>query len=125
MTYQQPGQVPPPGEPPVIEDTTMAMVAYILFIAGCVVPLTPIIAVIMAYINRGSASPWLSTHYTWIIRTFWISFVYAIVAIILVFVAIGIPLLLVLAVWVLVRTIRGLMLLNKRQPLADPQSWMF
>ncbi|QCK86067.1 hypothetical protein E8L99_10030 [Phreatobacter aquaticus] len=125
MTYQQPGQMPPQDQTPVVEATTMAMVAYVLFIAGAIIPLTPIIAVIMAYINRGTASAWLATHYTWIIRTFWISLAYSILCIVLMFVGIGFLLLAVLVVWFLVRIIRGLMLLNKREPIADPNSWLF
>lgn len=121
MSYQPPGS----QQGPLVENTQVAMITYVLFVAGCIVPVLPIIALIMAYVNRDTAPAWLATHYTWIIRTFWIGLAYLLLFMILVLVGIGILLLLILPLWILVRLIRGLMLLNNRQPVPDPRSWLF
>ena len=49
-----------------------------------------------------------TTHYTFQIRTFWISLLFGIVAVLLAFVGIGFLLMIVIAVWIIVRCIKGL-----------------
>jgi len=140
MSYQHPGQdrPMPPGQGPIVENSQVAMIAYALFLAGFLVPFLPIIALIFAYVNRDSAPAWLATHYTWIIRTFWISIAYTLATggIVLVCIVKGgeagigvgimlsFALMILLMIWFLVRLIRGLMLLNNRQQVPDPRSWL-
>lgn len=118
-------QLPGPGQSPIVANTQVAMITYVLFVAGCIVPILPIIALVMAHVNRDTAPAWLATHYTWIIRTFWIGLASLLVFMILVLVGTGLLPLLILPLWILIRLIRDLMLLNNRQPVADPRSWLF
>ena len=36
--------------------------------------------------NRGKSEPWVETHYTWAIRTFWIGMLYTLIGFVLAFV---------------------------------------
>ncbi len=88
-----------------------AILCYILYLLGWpTVHLTTIVALVLAYVQRGDArgTAWES-HFSNLIETFWVALVILIVAIPLCFVFIGIPLLIGLAVWVLYRTIKGLL----------------
>jgi len=69
-------------------------VVYALYILGLFHGLTLIIGLIMAYVVRGSAGPANASHYTYLIRTFWISLIWMVIGggILLV----GIPLSLIL-----------------------------
>lgn len=59
--------------PVAVEDKTMTVVTYALFLGGFVSGgLTAIIGLILAYANRGTATARAGSHYTFLIRTFWI-----------------------------------------------------
>lgn len=79
-----------------------------------------LIALVMSYIWRADAEhTYLSTHFSWLIRTFWITLVWLAVAWLLIAtfvgIVIGIPILLVVGLWVLYRLARGLFALNDRR----------
>ena len=99
------------------------LVVYILYLAGFFVGITPIIGLVLAYMNRGRAEPWLETHYTWAIRTFWIGVLYSLISVAFMIVGIGFLLMLGVAVWVIVRVIIGLQALNRNEPIRNPYSW--
>src|SRR5436190_1176560 len=79
---------------PTTEDRAMPAVVYVLYILGLFHGLTLIVGLIMAYVLRSGAGPVMASHYTYVIRTFWVSLIWGIVggAIMLV----SIPLMLVL-----------------------------
>ncbi len=105
-------------------DTTMAIVVYALYLASFVVGFTSIIGVIIAYIYRGNGPTWLDEHYRYQIRTFWIGLLYATVTIFLAFVLIGLPLMLALAVWFIVRCVKGFKGLQEKRPPHNVDSWL-
>ena len=45
-------------------------IIYILYLAGFIVGVTPLIGIVMAYMARGEGPDWLQSHYRWQIRTF-------------------------------------------------------
>ena len=98
---------------------------YILYLVGIIVGITTIIGVIMAYINRGKYGGWIESHYTWLIRTFWISMLYGLIGAITSVIVIGFFILLFVLVWFIVRMVKGMQALGRKQPIANPQSWMF
>ncbi len=100
-------------------------VIYILYLAGFVIGITPLIGVIIAYVNRGKSEPWLETHYTWAIRTFWICLLYSVVGFVLAFVLIGFLVLLGTVIWFIVRVVVGLQAIGRNEPMSKPDSWMF
>jgi len=55
------------------EDRTLPAVVYALYLIGLTHGLTTIIGLIIAYASRDQAGPKMHSHYTWLIRTFWIT----------------------------------------------------
>jgi uncharacterized membrane protein len=100
------------------------MAVYILYLAGFVIGITPLIGVVMAYINRGKSEPWVETHYTWAIRTFWIGLLYSLIAVVLTILLIGFILFIAVAVWFIVRIVLGMQALNRNEPVRKPESWI-
>jgi uncharacterized membrane protein len=88
----------------------MAIIAYVLFLVGWpTFHVTTLIAVVLAYVQRGEAPGALwESHFTNVIHTFWICLIIGVVAIPLCFFLVGIPIEILLAVWFLYRTIKGL-----------------
>lgn len=101
-----------------------AFLIYILYLVGIAVPVLPIVGVILAYLFRGNASGWLSTHYTYIVRTFWIGLLYSVLSIILMIVLIGWLVSIAVVVWLVVRCVKGMQLLAKREAVPDPETWL-
>lgn len=98
-------------------------VIYILYLAGLVIGISGIVGIVMAYVNRGKSEPWVETHYTWLIRTFWIGILFSLVSVVLMFVLIGFVLIFATAVWFIARCIIGLQALGRNEPIKNPQGW--
>lgn len=107
------------------EETGQAKVIYVLYLAGFIVGVTPLIGVVMAYLAKGEAPEWLDTHYRYQIRTFWIAFLYTFVSALLTVILIGILGLLATAVWLIVRCIKGFQALDRGEPIENVATWMF
>src|ERR1700688_3721083 len=105
---------------------SMTLVVYALFGVAAVValvahgfpPVAPlggiagIVAIIMAHVKRGDATgTWLASHYRWLIRTFWFSFMWGMLGAIIFFmlfivvigIFIGYGIWLTTTIWVLYR----------------------
>ncbi len=123
-------------QPPV----SAALLAYALFGVAAVVafvssgfhfvaPLMGLIGIaglIVAYVKRDDArGTWVESHLTWLIRTFWYSFLWgvigAVVLVVLGIVLIGIPIALLIwavaSIWVIYRVIRGYLLFKESKPI--------
>jgi uncharacterized membrane protein len=120
-----PPPTPPPQAQPMVSNTQVALIVYILYLVSYVIGITALVGVIIAHVQIGTADPMLRTHYQWQIRTFWIGLLYFVVGVVLCLVLIGILVLLFWLVWTLVRTIKGMLALNENRPVADPTSWLF
>ncbi|HSP32072.1 MAG TPA: DUF4870 domain-containing protein [Halomonas sp.] len=106
-------------------DTTMAMVIYALYLASFLVGFTSFIGVVMAYVYKGKGPAWLDEHYRYQIRTFWMGLVYGIVFSTLTLILIGFPLLLALAVWFIVRCVKGFKGLQEKRAPSNVDTWLF
>src|SRR6185295_6154146 len=109
-------QAPPARSEDTLRGT--ALLCYILYLVGWpTVHITTVVALILAYVQRGEGrgTVWES-HFSNLIETFWVALVIAIVAVPLCFVFIGFPILFGLAVWVLYRTIKGLVRAIETRP---------
>lgn len=105
--------------------TRTPQIIYALYLAGLVTAnITLLIGVIIAYVYRKEAAPWLQQHYHYLIRTFWIGTLYACIAFVLSIVMVGIVLWPVLAVWLSVRCLLGWINVRKGLPPARPNSWL-
>jgi uncharacterized membrane protein len=124
------------GEPPI----SAGLLAYALFGTAAVIGLVssgfPVIApflgligiagLIVAYVKRDDArGTWVESHLRWLIRTFWFSFLWAvigwIVLVVLGIILIGIPIALLIwaaaSIWVIYRVIRGYLLFKDSKPI--------
>ncbi|TGP48421.1 hypothetical protein EN873_34635 [bacterium M00.F.Ca.ET.230.01.1.1] len=103
---------------------TNALVIYILYLASLVIGITGIVGIVLAYINRGKAGGFVESHYTFLIRTFWIGLLYALISVVLMMLVIGFVLMLAVAVWFIARCILGIQALQRGEPVKNPQSWL-
>jgi len=124
------------GAPPI----SAALLAYALFGTAAVIalvssgfhfvaPLMGIVGIgglIVAYVKRGDAQgTWVASHFSWLIRTFWYSFLWgvvgAVVLLVLGIILIGIPIALLIwavaSIWVIYRVIRGYLLFKESKPI--------
>ena len=105
-------------------DTTMAMVIYGLYLAGFVAGITPLVGVVIAYVYRGKGPAWLDEHYRYQIRTFWIGLLYGLVATLLAVVGIGFLLMIALAVWLIIRCVKGFKGLQEKRAPSNVDTWL-
>ena len=121
-----------PNSPPAPRQTdrwlepgpTNVQVIYGCYLLGFVVGITPLIGIVLAYMNRGKAGGWVESHYTWAIRTFWIGILYGLISLALALFLIGFLLMLAVAVWVIVRVIVGFQAVGRGEPIRNPESWL-
>jgi len=81
-----------------------------------------IVAVIVCYVKRGDAAgTWVASHFSWLIRTFWWSLLWAVIGWIAFVTFIGIPIAIVIwivtSIWVLYRVVRGYLLYKDSRPI--------
>lgn len=103
---------------------TNVQIVYILYLASFIVGITALVGVVIAYMNRSKAEPWLDTHYTWAIRTFWLALLYTLVSVVLMVIGVGFILMIATVVWVVVRSILGLQAVGRREAMKNPRSWL-
>lgn len=115
---------PPPYAQPVQSDTT-AKIVYILYLATFLSGVTALIGVVMAYVNVGDAPEPLRSHYRFQIRTFWIALLYCVIGSILALVGIGFLILLFVAIWAIVRCVKGLQYVSRHEPYPNVTTWLW
>lgn len=120
------------------EDKILPAVVYGLYLLGFTNGLTFIIGLIVAYVNRDAAGPINESHYTFAIRTFWLSIAWFIIGGLLL--AFGIPLTLLLigipmmiagglimgavSLWFVARCIMGIYYLVRGEAYPRPRAWL-
>lgn len=115
---------PPPGATPAggFEFNRPTIVS-LLYIASCIVGITGIIGLVLAYVWGGEPhEPWEETHYIYLIRTFWLGLGAALLGVLTLIIGIGFLIMLAAGIWVLVRTIVSLVKAQKREAMPDPRT---
>jgi uncharacterized membrane protein len=106
-------------------DKTLPVVTYALLLGGAVsAGALAIAALILAYVSRDQAPEWVKSHYTFIIRTFWIGLGASVIGMLTAIIGIGVLILGATFIWVLVRGILGLVYASKGEPYPRPQNWL-
>ncbi len=100
-------------------------IIYILYLSSLVLGITALFGVVLAYLNKGDSPEWLKTHYVFLIHTFWKGALYGVIGLILTVVLIGFLVILFVIIWWIVRCVKGLKLLGKKEPIPDPRGWLF
>jgi uncharacterized membrane protein len=117
--------VPPPAAQPVARDST-AKIVYVLYLVSLAVGVTLLVGLVMAYVNVGGAPEPARTHYRFQIRTFWIGALYALVGFVLMpLLGLGALVFLFAAVWLVVRCVKGLKYLDRREPYPNAPTWLW
>lgn len=105
-------------------NTSMVSVIYVLYLLALISGgLTALVGVIVAYVYKDDAPEWLRTHYELQIRTFWFGLVVGAIGVALSWILIGVPILLALAVWWIIRCVKGLKYVGERQPYPNHRGW--
>jgi len=107
------------------EDGRTANLIYILHLLSLLFGITSLIGVIMAYVNKGSAPDWVQSHYRFQIRTFWIALLVAVIGAATTPFIVGIPILLFVLVWWILRCVKGMRYIAEGRGHPEPASWMF
>ncbi len=106
-------------------DFNQPTIVSLLYLASCVLGVTGIIGLVLAYVWRGEPHEgWEDSHYTYLIRTFWIGLLGFAVGAVLSIVLIGIFLIIAVGIWVLVRSVLSLLKAQKHEPMPDPTTWL-
>jgi uncharacterized membrane protein len=100
-----------------------ARAIYILYLAGLIIGITPIIGLVMAYIYRDGAPHWLRTHYHYQIRTFWIGLLYVLIGAATSFIYIGVLILVFWVIWYVIRCVKGLKLASEGNAVPNAATW--
>ena len=129
---------PAPETGRVEEDKVLPIVVYALYLLGFTNGLTFLVGLIVAYVYRQDAGPINASHYTFAIRSFWLSIWWFLiglalflVGLALLVVLIGIPMMIAggvimgaVSIWFAVRTIMGLVYLLKGEAYPRPLAWL-
>lgn len=111
------------------ENTSTPLIVYVLYLFGYFGWLPLVIGLVIAYINKADCPAWIAEHYRFQIRTFWISCAYLFIALLCIFSIVLMPLGwllgLLLVVWTVVRCVRGILYLQKRQAPQNVDTWLY
>jgi uncharacterized membrane protein len=101
-----------------------AKVIYLMQIVSILIPFLWFISVVLAYVYRNKAEGWLASHYRFQIGTFWIGMLFMALAAFFYFTMGGLMIAAFVVVWILIRCIKGVRILIKREAYPSPTSWM-
>lgn len=120
------------------EDKILPAVVYGLYLLGFTNGLTFVVGLIVAYVGRDSAGPVNESHFTFAIRSFWLSIAgfllglaIFLVGIPLSLVLIGIPMMVLgglimgaISIWFIARCVLGIYYLSRGEAYPRPLSWL-
>ena len=109
--------------PPLISNYGLVLTVYILYLVGFLTGITFLVGVVIAYLKRGQTDSVCETHIQFQITTFWIGLSFFLVGLLTIYIGIGVLILICGIIWTLMRCVKGLLALNTREPIANPNSW--
>jgi uncharacterized membrane protein len=114
-----------PESRPLLDDRALAAAVYILYLIALGTAFTALIGLVLAWQARPQAGMLAQTHFTFQIRTVLIGIGYLVVGAILTLVWVGYLIIAWWYLWSLIRSVKGLLALNRGEPIQNPRSWMF
>jgi uncharacterized membrane protein len=121
MTDTAPDHQPEPNK-----DRRVAALVYILYLVGLITGnVAGVIGVIIAHVKDGSVNPVCQSHLTYQIRTFWFGLATIIVGVVLSVILVGYLVLMWWFLWVLIRSLKGLLAVNDDRPIDDPKTLLW
>ncbi|MDA5192494.1 DUF4870 family protein [Govanella unica] len=122
-----------PSQQPVIErsgpelarNLDMLLLTYVAFLLGLVTGWCgAIVGVIIAYLKRDEVvGTWRESHYTWLIRTFWIGLLFVVIGWATIWFLVGFLVFFLTFLWVVIRLIKGWIAYSNEQPITKPDAW--
>lgn len=104
---------------------SIAKVVYLLLLASLINGVTAIIGLIIAYVYRADCESWLTSHFQFQIRTFWIGLLFLFLGTVTAPILIGFLILPVALIWFIVRCVSGFKTLERQRSIEDPERWGF
>tara|TARA_R100000656_G_scaffold25842_1_gene22823 strand:- start:441 stop:827 length:387 start_codon:yes stop_codon:yes gene_type:complete len=98
---------------------------YLLNFASFIVGITALIGVVIAYLKRGDADALAASHYTFQIRTFWMSVLYVAIGTITSFLLIGFLILFAWLIWAIIRNVKGFIAIGEGRAMDDVNTWLW
>jgi uncharacterized membrane protein len=97
----------------------------LLYLGSYITGITGIIGLVLAYVWKGEPhEPWEATHYTYLIRTFWLGLIGGMIGFVTMFILIGFLILPAVGIWALVRVIMSLINTQKRAAMPNPETFL-
>ena len=110
-------------------DLNRPTVVTLLYLGGFITGVSAIVGLILAYVWKGEArEAWMDSHYRYLIRTFWMGVVWAIVAGIGSILTLGLLMFVLfplVSIWFIVRNVRALLAAQRHEPLTNVETWLF
>jgi uncharacterized membrane protein len=96
----------------------LTMIIYILYALSAFIGITGLAAIIINYIKREeTAGTIYESHFTWQIRTFWWSLLWAVIGFITLIIGVGVVILVIDSIWVIYRIVKGILNCNDGKPM--------
>jgi uncharacterized membrane protein len=115
----------PVVHPSFISNYGLVVTVYILYLVGFLTGITVLVGLVIAYLQTGTTDRVCQSHFQFQITTFWIGLLYSVAGLLTIHFGIGALILIWWVIWTVVRCVKGLLLLNKGEPIPDPNSWLF
>lgn len=122
---QGPAAAPPPQATPASSSFELnhPTIISLLYLSSVILGITALVGLVLAYVWKGEAhAEWETSHYQYLIRTFWIGLVGTLVSLVTMLLLIGFLLIIAVGVLVVVRCVLSLINAQKRQPMPNPTS---
>ena len=116
----------PPATPTGGFDLNRPTIVGLLYLVGAFTGgLLGIVGLVLAFVWKGEAhEPWEETHYTYLIRTFWMGLLAGFIGLILIVIGIGILILIAVSIWFIVRAVMSLVKAQRHEPMPDPLTFL-
>jgi uncharacterized membrane protein len=102
-------------------DKTMTTIIYALYAASLIFGITMLVAIVLNYIKKEDVAGTLyESHFRWQIRTFWFSFLWAVIGAVTSIIVIGLFILAADLVWYIYRIAKGWLRLHENKPMYAP-----
>jgi len=114
-----------PASQPIDFDMNRPTIISLCYLGSFITGISGLVGVILAYVWRSEPqADWQASHYQYLINTFWIGFLGAILSIVLMVVLVGFLLLAAVTVLVVIRSVLSMVNAQKQMPMPNPGTWL-
>jgi uncharacterized membrane protein len=97
----------------------------LLYLSSMVLGVTGLVGLVLAYVWKGEPhAEWETSHYAYLIRSFWLGLIGFGVGLVLAIVLIGFVVWVAVGVLIVVRSVLSLVNAQKQQPMPNPDTWL-